>query len=340
MCFSGHFGDLCQKPLDEYFPNGWLPARILLGIGYFLLFALGALIFMKIVRRGELHKPKNKIALHVLGSFVLYDLWTSLLYFVDPIGGIIFPMPFIACYTAFAVTMGFYFLGAILNYWIQVFHFTKVRLEREQKLMKINSNYNPTVTIEDIEDMLSRVNKWRIPYVIILVIIVLYQIPSVIVTSLQLQSYLLVIVGNLILNIVFYLLLCIAFFVYEKKILSLLDKRETKEVTLVRSVSLRVRGFCIISLCSIILITAYYLVFTGPAYTFAMRVLSSVQQWVVTIMIFSIYIDLRPSKLMFSLGGLFTDVTDDTDSNTLGMTTQSGHFSATDATNEMSEVEV
>ena len=66
-CFTGHFGDLCEKPLEDYYPGSWLAVRIILGIGYLLLFLLGTLIFLKIVRRGQLHKPKNKIALHVLG---------------------------------------------------------------------------------------------------------------------------------------------------------------------------------------------------------------------------------------------------------------------------------
>jgi capsular polysaccharide biosynthesis protein len=244
------------------------------------------------------------------------------MYFVDPFGGGLFPIIVLALYSAFAVFMGFYFLGAILNYWIQIFHFTKTRLEKEQKLMKINSNYNPQVTIEDIENTLKRMNKWRIPYIVCVSFITLLQIPVIAVTVTKSPAYTLVQMINFVVLLIIYLLFTIAFFVYERNILSLLDKRETREVTSIRSIRRRVRFFSAISVVTVIVSAAYSFVFTSPASVIVFKILASLEQFVATNVIFSIYFDFRPSQLRFSLAGLFTDVTsEDTTNNSLGMST-------------------
>jgi len=290
ICYNGFYGTACEATFDDLYPTTWLGLRAFIGTGYFALWGFSLMILYLIWQKGEFHLRSNRIALGVMATYSVYELGSALLFYIDPMGGTIYPVWLNTLWSCYAIIMGFVFLGLILSYWIELAHITTKIMKRELKLMKINSNYNPQLSLDSMKQQLNSMNKYKLPYILALLVISVFQIPYFVTAVKSMLIYSTLSMVNLILNILLYCVYCVGFVVYERKLFQLISNNASELKNEFKIVSARVRFFCIVSIGSIVLYTIYGVLLTAPLPTMILKVFQPVQQWVVTVGIFNIYL--------------------------------------------------
>jgi len=293
-CFTGFYGNNCEETLENIYPQAWIFGRIFLTLGYLALTILwGLAIYRYWFSRKKDSGFLSRNALWIQICYFTYDLGQSLVYAIDPFGAKTYPWA-VNFWNAYAAMMGFFFLGLILSFWIETFYSFEQYAKKIEQLKKIRKDFDPEISLRDLEITLSKMNRFRIPYIVALSIIGLYQFPLVISSILYLPTYQVFEIIDLILNIILYFVYCIAFMIYERRLTTLVESLSAKKE--IRNISLKVRFFCIVSICSIAIYTAWIIIFTGPLSDIVYRFFMSIQQWIVTVVVWSIYVKISWRK--------------------------------------------
>lgn len=163
-CNNGFYGDDCSKsPYDlAYAP--WISFRVITAVAYFslMLFVIAVLI----IRRRRSMDVESVTTLGffnahslVLGFVFIVCLDVGLIFAIDPAGiNGTFPYPVFRYMFGIVFPLMSTLYCIILFLWVDVYDTTIQVLKREEKLRKINKNYNKETTLTDILEQTGKLN--------------------------------------------------------------------------------------------------------------------------------------------------------------------------------------
>lgn len=316
LCYQGFFGNTCEQTMYDIYPIIWPALQYIFAIGYVIMFALSAWILYALYRRKRNTSSEslssNRTALWVMLIYTTYELSCIIIFFVDPLGTIYFPYWVISVWSAYRVCFGVVILGLILFHWIEVFNTALITINRNNQLNKIALHVKDKhITIEEVLAITERVFKMKVPYIICVGIISLFQIP-VVITQIQYSVLSLTLgVVNLVLLASFYLFFEIGFLIYGKKISDIIPRQHT---TRFRSLNRKVQIYCIVGITILVTFVLWGFFWTTPLGLLFYYLIATVNQWILTPMIFTNYASINLKKLKT----IITEYTEDSTSRTSG----------------------
>jgi len=219
---------------------------------------------------------------------VTFDFTSIIIYFGDPLGTVVYPFWLVTVWGAYRVVFGVSILGLILFHWIEVFYMSVTAINTEQQLSKISVfNKGRDVSLDDIINKTNNMFRMKIPYIVCVAIIALYQIPSVVFTLQYSILHSFISIGSIILLGLFYIIFCTAFVIYGRKISSLIPPELTNRF---KYLNIKVEIYCVVSVVILIagtFIGIYWPNCGGQLFNF---MLVTVNQWFLTPMIYSNYV--------------------------------------------------
>src|SRR5690554_3767288 len=94
-CYSGFFGDTCEKTLTDIYPILWPILQYVLAAAYLAFFLMGVAIIVELVREKQIYAAKasssRKISIQVMSFYTFYEFTCVFIYYIDPFGGDIIP---------------------------------------------------------------------------------------------------------------------------------------------------------------------------------------------------------------------------------------------------------
>lgn len=293
ICYTGFFGETCKDELTSIFPSTWPPIRYTLAFGYvfcsiFWLYAI-ARYFADRNRINPPHLTYKTVPMITFLGFI-HSWGTSLLMFIDPDGALTYPWA-VSVWMAYVVTYRFTFLGAILNFWIELVHTAKSQFKQAQQLKDVNEKYDPHFTQEDITKKIAFMNKFKVPYVITIFIVTSLEITFF---SLQMSYNAYYRTIAIILVIVNWLVAFgygIAFSIYHKKLIKIMDNDMASTVSKIIDANIKVRIICVLTVLASTVFWVLGILTQLPAGLFALQVVIAVEEWAVSFTSLSIIID-------------------------------------------------
>lgn len=201
-------------------------------------------------------------------------------------------------------------------------------------LANVNSNYEPSITVEDIQNRVRKMSRFKASFVILVVLVTILQVPIIVSKLIFSPIFTMLEIVNLVIFIIFSAVFGIAFVLYGRKVMSLMPDKFQKEV---KSITWKVTTFCWATFATSLIFVVYSFIFTSPFAQMIFVPISATQQYVVTAIIFSIYADFDlKRRIVVARNYVMPGISSDTDRKKSSATSPTSDDTAEDTV----EVEV
>ena len=284
-CYPGFFGTTCEITLNDVYPVIWPTLQYINAVAYTLLFLSSSWVLYKLIKENKdatefRDKNSAKLASYVMGSYVFYEFFCMIFWFVDPFGWTL-PLWLISLWLSSKILYAVILLGLLLSHWIEAFHIANNIVRSEQSL-----------SIDEVAKKLNRMNKFKLPYIICMAIIIIIQIP-IMVTQLTFNpAFFNISVLSFSVLSAMYAFFAIGYLYYSSRLYREASKEIKKRA---KDVTYKMSAFCIGGLIFLVIYIIWNYETAGPwsqaTYYFFSQ---GPQQWPFAIMMWSIYVKWDP----------------------------------------------
>lgn len=166
-CINGFYGSYCQSSVREAIPTAFALTQVFCCLGFFIIGTLATCVLVIRFFRYEQSVLMNcgKI---IMIEIIVISIANFFMWSLDPFGFtrlIPFWLTRIFFIISFPLSSTIY--CTVLFHWAEVYFVVAQKLKKENALKRVNSSYNPQITLESVLASMKMINKIKIPFILL-----------------------------------------------------------------------------------------------------------------------------------------------------------------------------